>query len=104
MCCHWSLTSRPAPAPNLTRHLVGGGLWGCRSRKEHTRGSFPSMGLFSGRPAIWELADPRSTLRRQAGAIPLCRELSATGAMRPTDGSATYQDLPLEWHVRLGEI
>ena len=27
----------------------------------------PSMGLFSGCPAIWELADPRSTLRRYTG-------------------------------------
>src|ERR1035437_5105312 len=45
-------------------------LWGCRSRKEHTRWPFPSMGLFSGCPAIWELADPRSTLRRQGGSIP----------------------------------
>ena len=45
---------------------VGGGSVGWRSRKEHRRGSFPSMGLFSGCPAIWELADPRST-RRQVG-------------------------------------
>src|ERR1035437_8598225 len=44
-------------------------LWGCRSRKEHTRWPFPSMGLFSGCPAIWELADPRSTLLRQRGSI-----------------------------------
>src|ERR1035437_5376928 len=44
-------------------------LWGCRSRKEHTRWPFPSMGLFSGCPAIWELADPRSTLRRKGGVI-----------------------------------
>src|ERR1039457_6307315 len=60
-----------APAPNLTRHLVGGGLWGCRSRKEHRRRSLPSMGLFSGCPAIWEVADPRSTLPRYSRVIPL---------------------------------
>jgi hypothetical protein len=43
-------------------------LWGCRGRKECRRRSFPSMGLFpSDRPS--ELADPRSTPRRQAGGI-----------------------------------
>jgi hypothetical protein len=44
-------------------------LWGCRSRKEHTRWPFPSMGFFSGGPAIWELADPRSTLRQVGGTV-----------------------------------
>ena len=44
-------------------------LWGCRSRKEHTRWPFPSMGFFSGGAAIWELVDPRSTLRQVGGTV-----------------------------------
>src|ERR1017187_1992987 len=65
-CCQWSLTSRPAPAPNLTRHLVGGGLWGCLSRKVHTRGSFPSMGLGPGvrRFGGWPTLDPHYGVNR----------------------------------------
>src|ERR1017187_173794 len=40
MLCYWSLTSRPVPTPNPTRHLSAVAIWGCRSRKERRRGSF----------------------------------------------------------------
>jgi hypothetical protein len=48
----------------------------------------PSMGLFSGCPAIWELADPRSTLRRQGGSIPLC-PASVSNARYTTEWQAS---------------
>jgi len=46
------------------------------------------MGLFSGCLAIWELADPRSTLRRQGGSI---------SSGRTTSGAHLTETGPAAW-------
>src|ERR1039457_2218244 len=95
-------TPVPAPAPNLTRHRLVVALWGCRSRKEHTRWPFPSMGFFSGGPAIWELADPRSTLRQVGGTVEILVRTATLATFRDAGFTAPIpcKHAPGTWRDR----
>src|ERR1035437_8158319 len=69
-------------------------LWGCRSRKEHTRWPFPSMGFFAGGPAIWELADPRSTLRQVGGTVEILVLTATLATFRDAGFTPPIQSRP----------